>query len=190
MSHALTSFLSTTHPGSVAYEKIVQPPNRSPEIAFFIRESKERLTLIPANPLVQAQTAILHEGSVMPLLFLLKLGVKPPLRYESWFNYHGRNGQIPQYLEILRLQKRINLLFFTDTPVIDLAAHQRCIEISNPFETLFSNSRSLLRASAPWSNQQFNEAKRTLEDRFSTDEALWKAVEVAWQHDLPPPFTL
>jgi len=145
--------------------------NGESTVVFMAREPRAQLLQLPQHP--QAIWKGLSLGAevngrrVMPVVVMIHF-IPLETIYEIWFNFYGETAEYVQEAFRLLGQQPNNYLFFHDRgpePV-------RKTGFPNTLDTFFHGHYGMIKVMPEWSDEEFNEAKRQLMDKYSGRQ-LW-----------------
>ena len=138
---------------------------------FIIRETRDRLEAMGNHPKLKFRCVLLDHRGALPLVVLIRINDEREMTYEIWIDYHSPAGA--ETMNDLEQQKNLAISFYT------AAKRWRRIPVYNneKLAQAAKAARVQCQASAPWTREQFHEAREALSEQHPTVLDLWKLAE-------------
>lgn len=144
---------------------IVEEPGQSPEVCFLIQNTPDAVRRLPEIPTVEVHARLFKIGRVHLAPLVARIG---DTWYESWLNACSDDGKGIEELEILAAQERIVFLIYDGTSFDP----QRTVQIANPFADSIAQMRRVMQDVAPWTMEEFADAREDLYAAYPTPQEL------------------
>ena len=151
---------------------VVNEPGRPPEVCFLALNEPGAVRRLPEVPSVEVHGRLFKIGGVHLVPLVARIG---DTWYESWLNAHSDDGRGIEELEILAAQDRIMFLIYDGTS-FDPA---RTVQIANPFADSIAQMRRVMQDVAPWTMEEFADAREELYAAYPTPQELIFGPDVA-----------
>lgn len=162
-------FLQSRSYGEAVWDTMLA--DHEPVVVFMARETQADIAALPQPaPAIWKLTSLgtrIGGRKVMPIVVLINFFPFNTI-YEVWFNFYGEGAKETQEAFLILAKQPLLLLFFYDRGPEPL----RKLGFENELSFFFSGQYKMLKALPPWTDDDFNEAKRRLMDTYTTDD-LW-----------------
>ena len=144
---------------------VVQEPGESHEVCFLVQNTPEAVRRLPPTPAIELRARLLKVGDVYLVPLVARVG---DTWYESWINPGTGDSRGLEELEILAAQGRVVFLIYDGTSFDP----ERTVQLSNPIAAEMAQIRRVLEGVAPWTMEQFADAREELYAAYPTPQDL------------------
>ena len=144
---------------------IVQEPGASREVCFLVQNAPEAVRRLPEVPGVEVHARLFKIGGVHLVPLVARIG---DTWYESWINACADDGRGIEELEILAGQSRLVFLIYDGTSLDP----ERTVQIANPMSESVGQMRRVMQDIAPWTMEEFADAREQLYEAYPTPQDL------------------
>lgn len=144
---------------------IVEEPGQSPEVCFLVQNEPGAVRRLPEIPSIAVHTRLFKIGGVHLVPLVASIG---DTWYESWINACADEGRGMEELEILAGQSRLVFLIYDGTSLDP----ERTIQLTNPLTDSLSQMLRVMQDIAPWSMEEFADAREELYAAYPTPQDL------------------
>jgi len=153
-------------PGMCAWSPEVLEDDGDWHVAFYVRETSERIAEIPDNPQVLFRGASIVLDGVVTVVVMIGVTQPSLTVYETWFNLNEENRDT---LELLLKQHRCFVHFVGDSLEVE-----RSVKFGNTMLPFWKQVLSQIDG-RDWTEEEFDAAKDRICDRYSSQK-LWEAL--------------
>ena len=139
---------------------------------LMIREDAARINALGSAPSIRLKFATFDavSGSSPVVPAVLMIGIAGGELYETWWNYHQRDGIGAAHFADMSTQDDVPVLFY------DAAERRRAIVVRNRLQRAFANAVAQIEALPAWSIADFDTARESVYARYPEVRDLWRAI--------------
>ena len=135
---------------------------------LMIREDDAQISALGSAPSIRLKFATFDAGQVAPAV--LMIGIAGGELYETWWNYHQRDGIGTAHFADMSTQDDVPVLFY------DATERRRAIVVRNRLQRAFANAVAQIEALPAWSMEDFDAARENVYARYPEVRDLWRAI--------------
>jgi len=161
----LDQFLSHAEPGQATLMRFLI--DEGMVTVFAVREDEEHVATLPAEPMIQARSALMITDQVGLIVILARIEGEV---YETWLNRYFEGIGLEECLDDLAQQEKLLFSFYVDD-----SEPARLIWMPNLQRDQFAEYQRAVAGLPPWSMEAFNMARMRAIQRFPSVQSLWEA---------------
>ena len=144
--------------------------NKQRKFIFCIEEKTKYIKKYTSTK-IEIRIGLIKVNNILIVPMLLMINNDFDMLYETTFNYYQNSNKEEKYLDLLKTQDGINILFFDENN-----KEARNIYVKNHLNEYVEKIISHLEKTTYWEMTEFDAAKEKLFKIFPTVSALWEAL--------------
>lgn len=145
------------------------------QVAFLLKETSERIQAMPKGGNVHVKAGLMEVGPVIVVVVMMAVeqGRFGSELYEMWWNAHQPDGMSLEVWMLMTHQSHLRFWWYGDRGSVE-----RVIEVESTLQAFFIYALQKIRARPSWTMAAFDDARRSVEVRYSSLPSLWEALVI------------